>query len=152
MKPKTPEGSLIAIDPSINNIGYAIWRDGNCIHSGTIHTKGETDVEKLESLWPPFAYLKVNDLKTLVIETPDGWTRNGTNVRSLMKLCKAIGYIEGYLVALEIIEVPVSEWKGRQPAAEIIMAAKALTGKAKISEHEAHAVCLGYWYIAKEKP
>ena len=154
---------ILALDPSLNHIGWAIIEDGKVDDSGVINIKGDTLVEKLSTirveLWTRFKGTGVADT---VVEIPGKITyarsaRGGKalNTDSMHKLCMATGVIIAELSRLgyEVETAVADEWKRnfsrRQFAAGkdfFLAAAKQITGREIKTDHEADAICLGWWW------
>ncbi len=149
---------ILAIDPSINNIGWAFGAGELPAESGVIRTKGSCDPEKLEDLAIELrdvldrAKIEAAGVLSVAVEVPEGFTygrstRNGKalNARSLMTLSRAIGAI---LLTLRkhdcaILEVPAS-WKGMAGKKMV----QAVTGKT--NHNEADAVLLYRWFWGRQ--
>jgi len=142
---------IVAIDPSINNIGIAIDHDGklNCF---TIHSKGRTDIEKARYIANKIIENFVFSIGhyDIYLETPDSWTRSGKNVQSLMKLSMSIGAIIGALRDFDIHCIPVSKWKGTEHKMTPELFKAMYPDWPAINEHERDAVGL-LNYVLKEK-
>ena len=146
---------LIAIDPSINETGWAFGAGEFPAASGVIRTKGKTDAERLRDLVVELSDVIGRCLESAdgvesvkaVVEVPEGFTygrssRNGKamNARSLMTLSRAIGVILETCQRnhLDVEEIPAS-WKGMAGKKSV----QAITGKT--NHNEADAVMLNRW-------
>jgi len=159
----TPTTTILAIDPSINHIGWAV---GDVKHGaiepeikayGTLHMKSgkltpilqrlgeiETKVQELIT--------SCDDIDLCIYEQPNSWTRGKKNVKSLGLLQRAIGCIietvSGNRIPLKA--VPVDEWKGNAPKVNKRQF-EALYGDRPSSEHARDAVMMLRWYVNNER-
>lgn len=147
---------ILAIDPSINNTGWAIYRSGGLFLSGVVKTQGETVVEKLQSLYHQVRNEALcHDIKKAIIEIPGSFSyarstgRYGKalNQSAIGKLNMAIGVImlacAEWKVEVDTVEAHV--WKTRRSKKLDTSIARSLTGK-KVLADEADAILLGMWY------
>ena len=154
---------LLAIDPSLNHIGWAIIEDGKVSESGVINARGNTLVAKLSAIRVELLVkFTQRDFTTAVVEIPGKITyarsaRGGKalNTDSMHKLCMATGVIIAELSRLgyEVETAVADEWKRnfsrRQFAAGkdfFLAAAKQIAGREIKTDHEADAICLGWWW------
>ena len=148
--------SAIFLDPSINNIGWAIYHYGKLL-SGCIRTQGETLEAKLYSLKTQLEELldKYAPARAMV-EYPPSFTysrsksaqsQKGLNLESLIKLSLATGVCLSSCAAGGAITEPIeATWKGPCNKEYAI----AVTGKT--NEHEADACLLRMWFLARNNP
>ena len=148
---------VIAIDPSINETGWAYeGPDGEV--SGVIRSRGDRTGLKLLDISDKLeAVLKeAKNVDEAVVEVAEGFTygrsrnrRTGKplNIESLMKLNKAIGVI---LLVLEewgikIVEIGATQWKAglNKKLGKIITR--------KTNHNEADALMLLRWRLARSK-
>jgi Holliday junction resolvasome RuvABC endonuclease subunit len=158
--------TLLAIDPSINNCGIALFQKGNKrweLINATVtkpDKEDETIVDRMYTITLQISKFLVDRLTFspffMVIEIP-GYQYIDTNKKSIELLNKTIGFIEGcYCLWWKIIEVPVSEWKGNRPKEEtrIIVEhdypmVKKLDIANSIKHNAIDAIGLGDWWIKK---
>lgn len=145
---------ILAIDPSINETGWAYGTGDLHKDSGVIRTRGTTDAEKLNDLAVELqdVFYRAEECASglpvkLSVEVPEGFTygrssRNGKslNARSLMTLSRAIGVVLflGKKYGFDVVEVPAS-WKGMVGKRTV----QAMTGCT--NHNEADAVMLYRW-------
>ena len=154
---------LLAIDPSLNHVGWAIIEDGKVDESGVINVRGENIPDKLSDIRLALATkFRERDFSAVVVEVPGKITyarstRGGKalNQDSMFKLCMATGVIiaETSRLGYEVETAVADEWKRnfsrRQFAAGkdfFMAAAKQIVGRAIKTDHEADAICLGWWW------
>lgn len=143
--------NIIAIDPSINDIGLAILYQNGERYCTTLHSDGETEFEKAKDIAEYFrGQSRIKPLK-IIIETPNSWTREGQNVSSLQKLSLAIGAIIGGLCDCEIEPVKVKDWKGKQSKITPEFFAAAYPEWPAKNEHERDAAMMLEWWLAKTR-
>lgn len=167
----------IAFDPSLNVTGYAVLdserkdRDA-LLFAGQFTSKGETDEEKLESiyvgLWDNvLSRLPVIDDALAYIERPTGWSfkrsrgldfiQDGKliagkqlNQVALQKNCLAVGVIfalfRGHDVDVKFISP--AEWKGRVSKAQTSQVATLIYG-VKVGEHARDAIAICHRMMSK---
>jgi|GEM_PF-2781053 len=158
---------IIAIDPGLNNVGWAIIK--SFIDSGVIRVKGNTLQEKLVFIRGALcSQFSLRGPGVCIIEMPGKITyarsqRGGKslNMDSIHKLCMATGVIivEMARLGYDIEFMVADEWKRsfcrRQFAAGkdyFLAVARQIAGREVKTDHEADAVCLAWWYVTgKEK-
>lgn len=85
---------VIAIDPSMNNVGWAIADKGNLIRSGLIKTKGKTHGEKLFYLGEHlYEITKDANLGKAYIDKTIYKGRN-KSIQTIFVFAKSIGFLE----------------------------------------------------------
>lgn len=134
----------IAIDPSINEVGWAT--DSG---SGVIRSKGDGDIKKIASICEKLlTVLETVEPGTAIVEVPGSFTysrseRGGKamNTDSMGKLNRATGAIIAVLIldGVEVITVAADQWKGKLGKGQ----ARMITGKK--NHNEADAVLLLGW-------
>jgi len=114
---------LLAIDPSINNLGCAVFRKktGRLLSAELLHPP--KDCEDLED--KSFALycqirdqIKKHDVTELVIETPDHWNVAGYMSResgAIYKLTFLVGMLYSLRWSFPVIAVIPRAWKGQLP-------------------------------------
>jgi hypothetical protein len=153
---------LFSIDPSIVKTGFAYFINGQFRLADVIRPKGETDplrlhdlTDRLENVISVFQPEEAGQVHVIIeVPAPYSYQRStrgskSLNIGSLMKLSKAIGAIEArlQLYAGEIIEIPVSLWKGRQSKKIAQFVAAARHGVTK--PDAADATCMAEWFLAR---
>lgn len=141
---------VLAIDPSINNIGWAIAHDGKLINWGLIKTKGKIDAEKLCDIEYKIKMIyMIQDFDRVYIEDlyrfirKNNLTGKNKNVASILKLAKAYGMIEKTILDFGFITHKVSSKLARKTMA--IKSASNYTKK-KLTSHEAEAIIWAVFY------
>ena len=168
---------VLGIDPSINTTGYGLLEwccetssntfDGPIlVASGTWKTKyPKLDLPSRMATLDPVLDEWMStvgwggdvSLCEIVIEMSDWWKPGRKNIKELMKLCYATGWLGAKLQGLladkvssspKVIEVPVSSWKGRTSKAETAAMVDALFGRklGKMSNHASDAIGLALWH------
>jgi len=89
----------VSIDPSINHVGYVCWLNGHPIKHGTIHSQGDSELEKVVSIKLQleavfFSIIEDYDeqIDRVVVESFERHTQNN-NMLSMMKCSLAQGVI-----------------------------------------------------------
>ena len=143
---------LLSIDPSINNLGVALFEGGELVNVSTIRTPRRSDRvaslvaqvdERIQQLHP--------DL--VAVESCGSWTRENTNVASLLKLAMVTGALVGLCHSREIpVElVPVRDWVNGRSKAQRLRDARLLYGIRPSSDHQADAVLIGHYVLSMRK-
>ena len=141
------------IDPSVNNVGYAIY-DGatqSIVDYGCHKTKGDNIQTKLEDIFFFISEIVKDNLITFsVIEQPAVFAyskvtaKSGKilNLSALQKLSMAVGCIVGSLALnnIKVDLIPANKWKGRMAKSEV----RSIT-KIK-NEHAADAYLMAVLY------
>lgn len=159
------------VDPSVTNVGWAVWEclSKTIYHYGLYKTKSDGEDRFRELLgFPEFLKSKNIAFEKVVIELADWYDfsperRKGHD--TLKRATQAIAnsfQVNGN--SYEIDMLPVSEWKGNQrksvflnKAVFIFKAKKELiitntSGKLRsFPDHVADAICMGDFYIQREK-
>ncbi len=147
--------TLLAVDPSINNIGLAWFVNGKPQHDQVLRTKSVKRVTREERL----AHIVTELPKVLaehpadlaVLEDPDSWTRSrgrgSVNVKDLLTLSTALGAILSTLNANNIatLLVGVEEWKGVMTKEATMRRFKLRHGYVIANQHAQDAASLGQW-------
>lgn len=148
---------VMAVDPSINNIGWAIADNGNIIDSGLIKTKGKTNGEKLSYLYDALIrisrYFAVDKpLKKAYIDKTL-YKGLGKSIQNIFKFAKAIGFIEFFFTHWKIpIEQPSRKLARKLNAitsASLFLVADKRYSKErleKLTTHEAEAIVWALFY------
>jgi Holliday junction resolvasome RuvABC endonuclease subunit len=159
---------IIAIDPSINHVGWA--RTGgkaDAWQSGVLKVKGERVQDKLQHI----RQLLVGEFSgripgTAVIEIPgkityQRSTRYGKalNAEAIHKLCYAVGAICPTMADLGlVVETAIADqWKRSFCRSQFaagkdyfMVTAQQITGRPVRTDHEADAICLAWWWQATQ--
>lgn len=157
---------VLAIDPSINHLGWALMEPGRVIQSGTINAqplKAASIVERIawivdaldeEVLQKPF------DL--IAIERPETWgsyksqaSRGSGDLQLLTLIVGALTYWATWSSTLnphDVQLIKVTTWKGQLPKRVIQERMEEKYGCKFGSEHAADAVGIGDYILEKEKP
>lgn len=152
---------LMSIDPSINNVGIAIWElpNGLMMHR-LLHPKvnaRDNEFDKSLSIVDQIKeWMKVYAINRMILEVPAHWAVKGYEAResgSIAKLCVVVGMI--YSLKHELDELRVvkpHEWKGQlskevmvnrlQPAYEAID-----IDLGALNPNVADAIGIGHFYI-----
>lgn len=141
----------IAIDPSINNVGWAIFDQDKYSESGKITSQGDAENSKIHFIGDSLdVILQRRKPDYAVVEIPASFTYSkaavfgkSLNQSAMNKLSMATGAI---IYVCEVNQVPVrmvhaNEWKAGRPKDMDKMLAKGYTDK-KITDHEADAIML----------
>ncbi len=160
---------IIAIDPSIRQVGLAVYDHGRVIAFGTISINANgvdwlsRASQSADSICKTaHGYIKDQDSTVLVIETPEHWsTSRGLDSEaseSVQKTYWVVGAIIGRLwpFVAQIVAVRPNAWKGSAP--KPIMVARAQPHVKHLSvdphgyTHDAYeAVCLAIWYTKSKR-
>lgn len=155
---------ILAIDCSINNIGWCLW-DGT-MKFGTFKSKGNNEYEKLTSITQFITEsIKEHQPTHAVVEKPpvytyarstSKWTGKGLNASAIQKLNWSYGAI---LTALSLYGIPTDtplpeEYKPKYNRGRMVICMSyhdirqildAQFKDLKCNEHEAHAIYLCLW-------
>lgn len=125
IKKKVSSNYLMSVDPSINNLGMAIWDEDNkkLLTWQYIHPKIKSRTNEFEKSYSMLLQLKEwgakYEVNKIICEVPEHWAVAGFEARetgSIAKLCFVCGLI--YSMRLEVDEmilVKPREWKGQLP-------------------------------------
>lgn len=142
--------TVLSIDPSIRNTGWAHFRNGEKQGSGVIRTQGTDDFARIRSIVGAVMLLIPAGGCDVVIEVPPAFTyarsargNKGLNGASMQKLNWAVGatIAAASLRSSSVHRVSPAEWKGRRSKAWD----QAISGKK--SSDEADAIGLGEWWV-----
>lgn len=158
---------VLGIDPSINMTGYGLidldgptllsygtWKTGN--KKGDLPSRMQTLVEVIEGWFESVSWNEVGRLD-IAIEMGDWWKPGRKNIKELMKLMYATGWLTAHLrerieqfglCDVKAFEVPVSSWKGRISKAETAAMVDAVFGRklGKMSDHASDAIGIALWH------
>jgi len=138
---------ILAIDPSLVNIGIAEIHNGKYKKSYTFRTdKRKNVLERLKEIYEHFNGLE-GKYNCVVVEEAGNFVRMGTygvrNMDSIQLLMLATGTIVGSLLGKYPVEfMRVKDWKGNTPKAVTQSMARHLTNK-KLNTHESDATIMG---------
>lgn len=159
----------MSIDPSINNLGMAIWdiATKKLVLWKLVHPKVDrrkNEYEKALSMSDQLReWSKIYVVNHMVLEVPEHWAVGGFEARetgSIAKLCFVCGLIYGMQYSMETCElVSPRGWKGQMPKGvmanrlqeeylsqyDIDMNGEA-TGK-KLNENVSDAIGIGHYKI-----
>ena len=141
---------IIALDPSINNTGYAVGDNGKVIESGVIKTGGSkiSVAERLQKLHHHLIAIRARHTCTdAVVEVPGSFTyarsahgQKPLNAAAIAKLNMAIGAVLVSLAGCKVHLVEASKWKGN-------MGKETAKRLAKVNDdNEADALLLLKWF------
>lgn len=112
--------SIIAVDPSISNLGYAVSKNGNIVDYGHKRSYSKYELhERIQTLKDTLLE-KVDEygVDTLVYEYPDKGKYQPTGVQTYIKLGLSIGMVLGLKEWEEVYQYKPSEWKNNKPKKE----------------------------------
>lgn len=148
---------MIAIDPSINDIGWAIFDNSELEKFSGISTRGKEVNEKLMYLFNEIKYIiKQYPVFELVIEIPNYWTIDRARKRDMFTLFQAIGVIKASFISIQlsskIYDLKVSDWKGHKSKGETKFEMSSLYSLGKdLKSHVYDAVGLGHYWLSQQK-
>lgn len=152
---------LISIDPSINNVGIAIWQLPNTlIMYQLLHPKidkrGNEYDKSLSILDQIKAWVKAYTVNRMILEVPAHWAVAGFEARetgSIAKLMLVVGMIYSMRHDLDELKiVKPAEWKGQLPK-EVMENrlrkdyASIGVDLAKLNPNVVDAIGIGHFYI-----
>ena len=160
----------IALDPSLNVTGYAVLDSerkdvDRLLFAGQFTSKGETDEERLESLYVGLwdnilSRLPVIDDAVVYIECPTGWSfarSRGAGGRmlnqvALQKNCLAVGVIFALFRGhdCDVKFISPAEWKGRASKIQTSQVAE-LIYRVKVGEHARDAIAMGHRLMCERR-
>jgi len=148
---------MLTIDPSINDLGWAIFEDKVLISFATIHAPIRTRKFPLEDRILFICDEVVNSTNsffdTILVEKPQLWgaykSIASAHSGSLLGLYLTVGALFTHLqkIGTNVSLIPVSMWKG-QLSKEITK--KTMEEKYQVifkTSHEADAVGIGDWFL-----
>jgi len=150
---------FVTIDPSINNLGYAIWDNHNQVHAFGLISCRKKIAYPDKALAVSQALYRVltefhHQISHVIVELPEQWTGGrGTKAidsEAIQKLYYGTGSIVATLHRLccQIWYVTPKRWKGQVPKHLTVRRAKQWLAKQgitvdKITDHETDAILLG---------
>ena len=143
---------ILALDPSINDVGCAIVdSSGQYVSGSTLKTKGKSTAQKLDSLVAQFSawFSQQKNIDTIVIEHTRFFARqNNQSHASAQKLNLAKGVLFGLAKSLHPGPVHLI-WMAGFNKDQARLIARACKLPEKISQHEVDAFWLAYqWSTA----
>ena len=159
---------LVAIDPGINSLGWALFHLGESpkyVVSGNVEEKTRKlpiaarihdTITDLEKTLPPMVFCANRDdyhNTLLLIEQPENWgsfkTMASTHSGSMQKLTLLVGALIqfGWSTIGRTELVRVSTWKGQLPKSVVQDRLFKTYGQRFRSHDEADAVGIGDWYV-----
>jgi hypothetical protein len=152
---------LISIDPSINNMGVAIWEIGKkeLLFNKLLHPDRacrETDFSKSVSLLQQVKHwIKVYGVSKMIMEIPEHWAVAGFEARekgSMAKLMFVCGMMASLVQELKEVKlVTPREWKGQLPkqVMENRLRDSYLPNVdlAKLNDNVVDAIGIGHYYL-----
>jgi len=149
----------LALDPSLNKTGYAIYSEAGLIDSGVIRTPQQGSVlEKQTALKAKLRHIlgsKERAIKQAIVEIPASipYTRTQgrggklINLDALLKLSRAVGVLTQTLTdwGVSVYEVTPQRWKGNRVKGWDQLAAAQMLGR-KVTDDEADAIALGVYF------
>ena len=150
---------ILAIDPSINNTGWALLDAGKISQWGVIKTsKKGSIVERLSELYEGIASILNGEvpgtIKKAFVEVPGGFSYqrssgasgNPLNMQSLLTLSEAVGCICTVLTrhGIEVMRVLATQWKAKRTKELEQSIASSIVGR-KVTHDEADAILLAIY-------
>ncbi len=154
---------VLAIDPSVNHIGWAIMEPGHIIRGGTINAPPMRKAEEVERISWIIDLLDTTVLSTpfdnIVIERPETWgsyksqaSRGSGDLQLLTLVVGALMYWAYTTVgAVDVHLIKVTEWKGQLPKSVTRERMEKKYGCRLGTDHESDAVGIADYYLAKEQ-
>ena len=140
----------ISLDPSINNTGFAIFKDKLLIQSGTIKTPSALEPQSKIGCIVATLHEMLSRIDAVVLEVPRSFTYGrssrggkGLNATSMQKLNWVVGSIIAVARICEcrLHTIPPDKWKGRRSKKWDQIA----TGIS--NPDEADSVAMGQWWL-----
>ena len=155
----------LAIDPSVNSLGWALFRDRELRYSGTIKGLGPNLIHerRIEYIIDTLQVCVIGHLPdevhvdTVLIEKPKLWgavkSVASQHSGSLLGLHILVGalYWWGRTFANEAIFIPVSDWKGQLPKDVTTRRMEAKYDIKTSSNDEADAIGIGDYYLNRSE-
>ncbi len=152
---------LMSIDPSINNVGVAIWElPSTLVEYKLLHPKVKNRIDEYDkslSILDQIKELKNEfNVNRIILEVPAHWAVAGFEARetgSIAKLMLVVGLI--YSLRHELDELKVvkpHEWKGQTPKHVMVNRLKddylaVGVDLEKVNPNVADAIGIGHFYI-----
>jgi len=153
---------ILAIDPSINHIGWAIMEPSGIIRSGTVNAPPMTKASEVVRISWMIETLDEAVLQipydVIVIERPETWgsfksqaSRGSGDLQLLTLVVGALMYWASTIISVEDVHlIKVTAWKGQLPK-RVVQERMEKKYNCKFgSDHESDAVGIGDYYLSKE--
>lgn len=108
MENKPREPTILALDVSTTSTGYAVYRDGECITSGTLEYKDKDWVVRVRKMSVDIYNLS-NSLGITHVVVEDTYVSK--NINTVKKLCMAQGILIGNTFNAKVVQVYPTSWK-----------------------------------------
>lgn len=108
MENKSREPTILALDVSTSSTGYAVYRAGECITSGTLVYKDKDWVVRVRKMSVDIYNLS-NSLGITHVVVEDTYVSK--NINTVKKLCMAQGILIGNTFNAKVIQVYPTSWK-----------------------------------------
>lgn len=108
MENKPREPTILALDVSTSSTGYAVYRAGECITSGTLVYKDKDWVVRVRKMSVDIYNLS-NSLGITHVVVEDTYVSK--NINTVKKLCMAQGILIGNTLNAKVIQVYPTSWK-----------------------------------------
>lgn len=155
-RPIRPGVTLLAIDPSIRQTGWAVLRNNpapsspTVLGSGMIAPIARGSSNRFDDL-AARVMVHLDGVDEVVIELPNrgpAWKMGHDDIRIQSQ---AIGVIQGVCIAnqLRVHLVRVSEWKGRDKKQRTAVYVKHFLGRCPGNDNEADALGIGLWLCSR---
>lgn len=112
--------SVLAIDPSINNCGIAIFKLGKLTNYKLLHPSAEVDstdyLAKSKSIFNTIRKIvEIKSIDRIVLEIPTHWGTSGYQARESGSIYK-VTFVCGMIYSLDnVVTVTPHMWKGQLP-------------------------------------
>jgi len=152
---------VLAIDPSVNHLGWAIMEPGNIVQSGTINASSVCTAGVVKRIHRMIDELDTEIVRTtfdmIVIERPQTWgsfksqaSRGSGDLQLLTLIVGALAYWACIIVGVDSVNlIKVTEWKGQLPKNVTRERMVKKYGCMLGSDHESDAVGIGDYYLSK---
>ncbi len=148
---------MISIDPSVENVGYALWFDLELQLQGTMYGQGNDWVEKLNHAAHNLSCMaeQIKRSITIAYELPQALSNVCAASGNLVKLSIAAGQLVGsiYRGGDLVVPVPIPKWKGNMSDEQTKQRVERCLRINKIkheeikSFHEADAIGIGLYQL-----
>lgn len=152
---------ILAIDPSIRNLGWAtyegVWNTGNWKHGTLEIPSGLTIPEVLHFIGKQLKYkILDNDPTVLVVEYPEFFQGSQKGAVAAVKgttfgLAAIAGYLQGFFKLNgqngKVVHYTPSQWKGQIPKAGMLHRFYKRFGYPAPNDHEAEAALMLDYYL-----
>lgn len=155
--------TILALDPSINHLGWAVMQEDRCPLYGTIQAPPMQQASTVERI--DWIITNLDDqmlgmgrmLETIIIEQPEPWgaykSMASSRSGSMQMLTLVVGALSWWAIRAVGVDnvrlVKVSQWKGQLPKRITKQRMEAKYNCVFKTTDEADAVGLGDWWIIK---